>query len=735
MANTFAPVDFTYVKQARGRGRQSRATNYGTGYGSAALPLSSAKSGKYLSELIDVDMFRRYIKTWYNATVKWRLQAKKDYEYVDSKQWTYEDWKKVTDSGRPALTFNKILPQVELMCGMQRGMETNFRTMPRGMQSRALAEISTASLRAAEDFTRLRRTDDRVFDDATICGLGVWKCIHSYEDAEDLIWGDVGAYRINPMAFIWDPWAVHPSRQDGLYMGDASWVSFQYLRDRYPDKETLIAPGEWIGAYGQIGDPRMFGLGYNLIPEIWDHETGRVRLMNLFYRKSYTISFIADIQTGQVYEVENKKMAESLLENIASHGKQALLKRYKFMQNESEHVLMDTQTGVPASDPMTNSPVMFLDSERGQQYLDRLADKVGVEVYSRLKVVSRKATKPHWVDMVWWQILDSGESPYWDRNYPYVMYVQRQFTDDPESIQGIVRPIRDSQDEYNKRYNNLLAHLNSSAHSGWLNRKAGGSNKSELQLMGSRPGIVVEYTTMAPQQIKPVEISQGHFVLLGTSDNNIKGITGINNELIGNTTQNTVSGRAIQARKAGGITILAPRFRTYEESKLDLGYMMLSRIQQFFPAEKLRRIIEIAETQNPLGQNGQSVIGGKSDEEVIQLLETMRNVKFDLVLALEPESPTLRQARFEQAIQMAGLITSSGRPIGNQTFAEMTDMADIPVKLAEAMKADMQQPVNPQVLQPGGQNQHMQGFIQNVRGGRAGGSEGVIGQPSGASTK
>ncbi|HJS81926.1 MAG TPA: hypothetical protein VJ742_03735, partial [Nitrososphaera sp.] len=141
------------------------------------------------------------------------------------------------------------------------------------------------------------------------------------------------------------------------------------------------------------------------------------------------------------------------------------------------------------------------------------------------------------------------------------------------------------------------------------------------------------------------------------------------------------------------------------------------------------------ELNTPLGSNGGPIFNdprsGKPmpDEIVTNLLTTMKNTKFDLVLNLVPGTATERQAQFEQGVQLAGLITSSGKPLGPQTMQAMIDLADMPTRLAEGLKRDSEQEVNPAMVQPGGQNEQVQRMIENVRGGRAGGSEGVIGSP------
>lgn len=660
-----------------------------------------------------------YVRTWLEATEIQHREMGKDYDYVDGKQWKPADKQAVESTGRPALTFNKVLPQVELVCGTQRGMTVDIGALPREGNDVRKAEVARCSLKAAADFIRLQRVTDKVADDGTIAGMGVWEVLHTYDDAEDLIWGDIVVSRINPRSFIYDPWAVAPDLQDGEFMGKASWISIPSLLAKYPDTPDLARVGEWLGSRGMTMDSTRFGLGVNLIPEIWDQQTGRVRLLTIWCKKPVSITLIADQETGQVQEVKSKADGEAWIQQQSSAYGKSVSDRYTVMTSETDAAIVDAQTGQPVQP--------FADAETAQKQLDMASQKAGMQVYDRYQVISRKARRPYFTEMVWWQELNSGPSKFLDRKYPYIPYISRQFSDDPASIQGIVRPIRDPQDEYNKRYNQLLGHLNSSAHSGWINRKAGGANTSELKLMGSKPGVVVEYGTVAPQRIEPSQISQGHFALLATSDANIKTTTGINNELVGASSAQTTSGRAIRARQQGGLTILQPRFRSFEEAQLDLGYLLLSRIQQYYPPEKLKRIIGVAEQQQPMGPGGQPLFAGMSDDEVIAELLAMKNAKFDLVLELQPHTPTEMQSQFEQATQMCGLVTSTGRPLGPATMNAMIEMAGMPSKLAEALKADLSQPVNPMMMEPGGQNNEVQKHIANMRGGRAGGSEGVGG--------
>lgn len=699
-----------------------------------ARPVKPRKAiGEQISgnQLVDPDrlsLLQGFIRTHFNATELARLKWIRDYDMAEGngKQWLRGDRDRVEKTGRPALEFNQILPQVELVTGMQRGLNLDFSALPRGLEDRRLGEIATATLKAATEFGRIPRITDKVFDDGTICGLGVWEVLHTTDDSDDMVWGDITVSRINPLAFIWDPWATDPDMQDGLFMGKATWLSIDDFKARYPGKEHLARPGEWLArSRNHINSSQHLGTGPNLMRELFDTETGRIRLLTMWHKVHSTIQLIVDMETGQVQEVKSKDQGEMTLAQLAElHGREQTAHLDIISQDETS-VIVDKQTGQPIPADAQGTPLQYAEPQAALDYIDNLSKQAGMEVYERFAVVKRKARVPEWTEMVWWETLDQGKTPHNDRLYPYVPYISRQYSDDPESIMGIVRNLHDPQDEYNKRYSNVLAHLNSSAHSGWLNRKTGGASKPQLELMGSKPGIVVEFASLAPTQIRPVELSSGHFAMLQHGERSILRISGINAELVGQTTQATVSGRAIRARQEGGATILKPRFRNFEEAQLDLARMLLSRIQQYYPVEKMRRIIGVTELSTNLGAQGQPLFSDPRtgqpipDEEVANVLSTMKNTRFDLVLALSPQTATERQAQFEQATQLAGLITSSGRPLGAHTMQAMIDLAEMPTRLAEGLKRDSEQPVNPAMMEPGGQNDKIQQMLSGMKSSNA----------------
>ena len=451
----------------------------------------------------------------------------------------------------------------------------------------------------------------------------------------------------------------------------------------------------------------------------------------MWYKVPTDIVLLVDERTGECKEFESKDQAEEYKANLATVAGQNAVAPFSIQQQGTTSTIAGMD-GQPTLHPATMQPTQYASPEMAQAHLNQMSEQAGIQAVMTQQVITRVAKKPHWAEMVYWQVLDMGTTPFKDRNYPFVPYISRRWADDPESVFGVVRNLWDPQDEYNKRYSNLLAHINSSSHSGWLNRKAGGANKLELELMGSKPGTVVEYAADPPTQIKPVEMSQGHFAMLQMSAANILKISGINAEMTGQTTQQTVSGRAIKARQQGGSVGLKPRFRTFEESQLDLARMLFSRIQQYYTPEKIRRIIGVSEMSSPMGPGGTPMFNDPltgqpiPEDGVIQFLTKMTEVEFDIVFGLQNKGETERQQDWQDALQIAQLVTQSGRPIGPATFNAMIEMSDMPSKMATALKMDaMAPPVQPP--NPQGQAQALQQMKQQGGGGKKAGQGGPMG--------
>ena len=677
-----------------------------------------------------------FISSWARTTQVARQHFARDYEYTDGngKQWLAKDRAKLEKQGRPVIEINQVLPQVLLVAGMHRDAKLGISCKPRGMEDARLSEVTSAALRATMDFARVPRVTDRVTDDSIICGLGVWEILHKIDDAEDLVFGDITAERIPPDSFIYDPWALTSAEglQNGQFMGKWSWFSKDDFLDEFPDHAGYATTGEWMNIPNKFGQSSgdLLGTSDQLLAEMWDPINGRVRVVTLWCKKAVPITLVVDHNSGRVYNMPDKDKARAFLAAMAEKAGRDAVAQFEPIQSDRTSAVVLKGTAITAPDMFSGLPMEFADPESANAHLNALSQRVGMGVYQQFEVITRKTKKPYFYKMVWNEILKEGYSPFRDRMYPFAVLIGQQFSDTPESIMGIVRPLHDPQDEFNKRYSNLLANLNSSVSSGWFNRKSGGANTRLLSEVGSRPGVVVEYQSIKPERIQPMEMSQGHFMLLNLQQQNIRVSSGVNADMMGANNSTTVSGRAIRARQAGGATVLKPRLRRYEEAYLDLAKLWLSRVQQFCPPEKLKRIIGVFEMGAPLGANNMPIFtdpltGQPMPEALIyQTLATLTNIQFDLKLDVTPNTDSERQAQFEKGMSMTQVLTSTGRPVGPGTFAALCDMADLPTRFAEGLKRDMMLPPS---MPPQGGGGAIGNAMNAIKGGAAGGGANSFG--------
>jgi hypothetical protein len=654
---------------------------------------------------------------------------KQDFEFVDGKQYTATEKKKLKDGNFTDLVFNELTPMVDMLSGVQRGMDLGFTTMPRGGEDKALSEIMNALLKAATDFAVIAPQSDKVFDNGTICGLGASEIVHTFDEAEDKLGGDIRVRSIPPLSFIWDPWATQPNRQDGQFMGKAYWLHMRdykrlFPRSKVPNKDV----DDWVTAVsGNFANAENAGTPRELLNELVDTKQNRVRLVMLYYKDNSTKWYACDEMTSEALEPQSSERAmKNELNTFLREEAREKIGEVQLMPageegTEGGFVIVSSALG-PIPDPATGQPVIVDGPEAAKQIIDDMVKTFVAGQKPRWTVFSRPRTQLKWALLSGFEVLKSGTSKLAHGKFPYNVYISRQYRDDPSSIQGVVRQNIDRQRTVNKMANNQLAISGSTAYAGWLNPESGGAKPQELAMMGAKRAPVIPYVSRPPTQITPPPMSQTQQVVYDQHVNAISRNTGVNDAMQGIGTQQTISGKALTSRKQGGLTINKSRFSSYEDYKLDEARMFIAMIQQYWSPEKMLRVINVAELQSPLGPGGQSIFDGRSPEKVLEYLKRLKNTDFDLVLKAAPQTETERQQQLERAFQLMGFVTSTGRPIGPATFAEIIKLSDMPVKVGNALEGDMQQMQDPNVLASGGQNDQTRSLIQSAQGSRAGGT-------------
>lgn len=189
------------------------------------------------------------------------------------------------------------------------------------------------------------------------------------------------------------------------------------------------------------------------------------------------------------------------------------------------------------------------------------------------------------------------KSPYSIDRFPFVVYCPYFFPEVQNyeyRYQSLVRNIRDSQIELNRRRNNMLDMFSAQVQSGIIAKEDAFVQPEEAYKQG--PGQVLWAKQSANlqadiQMIQPPQIPSSIFELQKLLDDEIMSIAGINEELFGETGKGDPSGFLTQLRMGAGLTSLQTIFDNLNESQICLGEIMLEMIQGNFGVGKVRKIL------------------------------------------------------------------------------------------------------------------------------------------------
>lgn len=260
-----------------------------------------------------------------------------------------------------------------------------------------------------------------------------------------------------------------------------------------------------------------------------------------------------------------------------------------------------------------------------------------------------------------------------DSECPLIM--QSAYVDRENNRYGEVRPLRDIQDEINKRRSKLLHQLSVRqirAEKGAIDNIE--KTRKELAradgVLETNPGLAFEIIDQS-QQI------QGQALLLQDAKDDMQA-DGANAALQGKQGQEA-SGRAILASQQGGLVTLTTVMDRFRNLKLRTYKQIWNRIRQFWTEERWVRVtdnednVKFVGFNRPLTQIEAAVkeaeAAGMPEAEIAQMVEfaqqnpesqeiaTIENVPaemdMDIIIEEVPDTITIQQEQFDQIATMA----------------------------------------------------------------------------------
>ncbi len=263
---------------------------------------------------------------------------------------------------------------------------------------------------------------------------------------------------------------------------------------------------------------------------------------------------------------------------------------------------------------------------------------------------------------------DASELPLVKR-IPYVPF--RAMYDKRDKVwYGLLRSLVDLQKQHNVEQSAMIQLVQLMPKSSWMGPKGTFQNRREWEQKVATPGAMLEYNGRIgkPEQIKTEAIPR-HLVEMAMSrPQSMREISGINIELTG-VKQGQDPGVVMEQRTKAALTVLAPLFDNFRETKKVAGMILLAYVQRFVsPGRRIR------------------VIGDKpGDISVVQMTQDMTIGRYDVTVEESNATINDRTAALNILQTTLPMMLKSGMPMP----PDIIDLLPIEPSIRDSMKRQM----------------------------------------------
>ena len=236
---------------------------------------------------------RKY-REWFRASVDkwsdWRDEAVEDYGFVSGeKQWKDKDKRLLEDSGRPAITINKIKPLINVLSGYQRLNRYDIDFLPRSDDDTQLCKVRKGITKYVMDRCDYEYHESAVFLDGAIGGVGWFEVKYAFD--REVMDGEAEIISADPLSMYVDPEARKPDFSDAKFIIRAKWVDKEDLKLLYPEHADDIDRQQRVYDVCEDKDEHS-----GLEPLWYQKDTKKLRLCECWYKtkERETFYFLAD---------------------------------------------------------------------------------------------------------------------------------------------------------------------------------------------------------------------------------------------------------------------------------------------------------------------------------------------------------------------------------------------------------------------------------------------------------
>lgn len=544
-----------------------------------------------------------------------RLEMAMDHDFYDGIQWAPEDAAALRDRGQMPLVYNEIAPMVDWLIGTERRTRVDWKILPREEDDVDLADVKTKVLKYVSDVNRVPFVRSMAFNDAIKGGVG-WVDDGARDDpTKEILYSKYQDWR----NVLWDSQSYELDLSDARYIFRWKWVDEDVALAMFPDRADVIkaATEDQNAAW-------------------WD----------------------AEDDTSNWYAGEQVERSGNLLASGHSSA---------FMINTRRRrvKLIECQYRSPVQ-----ARVVADGRHKGVFIPD--GDRILEESVDASDVVDKVSMRVHIAVFTESAMLAMGPSPYRHNAFTLTpIWCYRRSRD--RLPYGVVRRVRDIQQDLNKRASKALFMLNTNqviADEGAV----ADPNKARDEI--DRPDGWVEKKTGKELVIRrDTDAATGQIQMMTLAAQSIQKSAGVNNENLGRAT-NAVSGAAIEARQNQGAVGTTEPFDNLRFAVQSQGEKQLSMATQFYTAPKVIRLIGERGKLDWVRANQPEIQGG-----VVRYLNDITSSQADFVVSEADYAGTLRQVMFDSLNQ---IVQKMPPEVGMRLFTIAMEFSDLPNKDAAA---------------------------------------------------
>lgn len=545
-----------------------------------------------------------------------RYQMALDCDYYDGLQWSEEDAQVLLNRNQAPLVFNEIKPTIDWIIGTERRTRIDYKVLGRERSDNDAAQAKTQLIKYLDDTNKSAFHRSFAFSDAVRAGVGWLEIGLRGDSSEEMLFVRHESWR----NILYDSNDSSRDLSEARYVFRWKWLDEDVAEAYFPDRVELIR--------------RSVSDGVSLVQDdaddVW-YMGARVTAPGQDY---------AGASVGRFTPIDHASLAwsrRSRVKLVECWYRMPVMRR-KFAGGDLAGVVFD-----------------------GQDQAHIAALSAGYSLFDKLEMDVRCAVFTK-AGLLW-----EGPSPFRHGRFPFVPIwcFRRQRDNAPY---GAIRPIRDPQDDHNKRRSKALWILSTNQ----VEMEEGAVDDIEdLRQEVARPDAVIVRNRGKELKInRDNKLAEEQLLLMDRDAEHIRNVSGVTPENMGRET-NAQSGKAIVARQDQGGVVTAEIFDNLRFAVQLAGEIELSMVEQFYTLPKVVRV---------LGERGAAKWHeiNRIDPLTGEVLNDITASHADFIVAEQDFKSSLRLAMFESLFDVVSKLAQMNPQVALNLLDLVVDMADLP---------------------------------------------------------